>query len=110
MPSSVVQQLHLTLSGPAGVLVDVTQNYGAAFLSSAVGMALSGVCLAMVGPAKAGMCQRQRPNREEDKCTEEEDKMSQDSGQPDFLDVAPEDSSLRQTVDQNSTTSETLTF
>ncbi|KAJ4932352.1 hypothetical protein JOQ06_010775 [Pogonophryne albipinna] len=91
------------LAGPplGGVLVDVTQNYGAAFLSSAVGMALSGVCLAMVGPAKAGMCQRQRPNREEDKCTEEEDKMSQDSGQPDFLDVAPEDSSLRQTVDQN---------
>ncbi|KAK5913310.1 hypothetical protein CgunFtcFv8_007854 [Champsocephalus gunnari] len=100
------------LAGPplGGVLVDVTQNYGAAFLSSAVGMALSGVCLAMVGPAKAGMCQRRRPNREEDKCTEEEDKMSQDSGQPDFLDVAPEDSSLRQTVDQNSTTSETLTF
>ncbi|XP_010781595.1 monocarboxylate transporter 7-like [Notothenia coriiceps] len=91
------------LAGPplGGVLVDVTQNYGAAFLSSAVGMALSGVCLAMVGPAKAGMCQRQRPNREEDKCTQEEDKMSQDSGQPDFLDVDPEDSSLRQTVDQN---------
>ncbi|KAK5855618.1 hypothetical protein PBY51_007281 [Eleginops maclovinus] len=92
------------LAGPplGGVLVDVTQNYGAAFFSCAVGMALSAVCLAMVGPAKS-MYQRQSTNVEEDKGNEEEDKMSQDSGQPDFLDVdlAPQDSPLRQAVDQN---------
>uniref|UniRef100_A0A3B4UZT9 Solute carrier family 16 member 6 n=1 Tax=Seriola dumerili TaxID=41447 RepID=A0A3B4UZT9_SERDU len=51
------------LAGPplGGVLVDVTKNYGAAFYSCAVGMGLSAICLALVGPAKSGItwCQRQ---------------------------------------------------
>lgn len=36
--------------------MDVTQNYGAAFYSCAVGMGLGAVCLAMVGPSKSGTC------------------------------------------------------
>lgn len=76
--------------------MDITQNYGAAFYSCAAGMGLSAICLAMVGPAKSGMCQRR--NRNEEKRTEEEKKMSQDSDQSDFLevDIAPEDSPARQ--------------
>ncbi|XP_041813730.1 solute carrier family 16 member 6b isoform X1 [Chelmon rostratus] len=87
------------LAGPplGGVLVDITKNYGAAFYSCAVGIGLGAVCLALVGPAKSGMCQRQS------KTTEEEEKMSQDSDQPDFLevDLALEDSPVRQAVGQD---------
>uniref|UniRef100_UPI0037E71DC3 solute carrier family 16 member 6b n=1 Tax=Semicossyphus pulcher TaxID=241346 RepID=UPI0037E71DC3 len=83
------------LAGPplGGVLVDVTQDYGAAFYSCAVGMGLSAICLALVGPAKSGFCQRQSRNKEVGRSKEEEEKISQDSGQPDFLevDLAPED-------------------
>lgn len=45
------------LAGPplGGWLVDVTQNYGSAFYSCAVGMGLGAACLALVGPAKSGM-------------------------------------------------------
>lgn len=76
--------------------MDVTQNYGAAFYSCAVGMGLSAICLAMVGPAKSGMCQRRNIKREE------EEKMSQDNDQPEFLEVdfSPENSPVRQAVDQ----------
>ncbi|XP_029294508.1 LOW QUALITY PROTEIN: solute carrier family 16 member 6b [Cottoperca gobio] len=91
------------LAGPplGGVLVDVTHNYGAAFYSCAVGMGLSAICLALVGPAKSGMCQRNSRNKEEGRSAEEEDKMSQDSGQLDCLDVDL-DSSLRQDQDNAS--------
>lgn len=85
-----------SLSFLPGVLVDVTQNYGAAFYSCAVGMGISAICLAMVGPAKSGMCRRRSGKREEEK-------MSQDSEQPDFLEVdfVPESSPVRQAVDQD---------
>ncbi|XP_053193674.1 solute carrier family 16 member 6b isoform X2 [Scomber japonicus] len=91
------------LAGPplGGVLVDATGNYGAAFYSCAAGMGLSAICLAMVGPAKSGMCQRQ--SREEEKGERaEEENMCQDVEQTDFLDVdlAPEQSPVRQAVDQ----------
>ena len=36
-----------------GWLVDITDNYGSAFYSCAVGMGLGAVCLALVGPAKS---------------------------------------------------------
>uniref|UniRef100_G3NL07 Monocarboxylate transporter 7 n=1 Tax=Gasterosteus aculeatus aculeatus TaxID=481459 RepID=G3NL07_GASAC len=77
------------LAGPplGGVLVDVTKNYGAAFYSCAAGMGLSAICLALVGPTKSGMCQRPSRHEEEGRSTEEEEKMSQDSGQSDFLEV-----------------------
>lgn len=77
--------------------MDVTQNYGAAFYSCAVGMGLSAICLAMVGPVKSGMCQRRNRKREE------EEKMSQDNAQPEFLEVdfSPENSPVRQAVDQD---------
>ncbi|XP_018553341.1 solute carrier family 16 member 6b isoform X2 [Lates calcarifer] len=94
------------LAGPplGGVLVDVTQNYGAAFYSCAVGMGLSAICLGLVGPAKSGMCQRQCRKKEEGKNLEEEQKISQESDQTDFLevDLAPEDSPVRRAVDQDS--------
>uniref|UniRef100_A0A8C9ZZ63 Monocarboxylate transporter 7 n=1 Tax=Sander lucioperca TaxID=283035 RepID=A0A8C9ZZ63_SANLU len=65
------------LAGPplGGVLVDVTKNYGAAFYSCAAGMGLSAVCLALVGPAKSGMCQRQSRNKETGRSEEEEEKI-----------------------------------
>ncbi|XP_078140736.1 solute carrier family 16 member 6b [Centroberyx gerrardi] len=77
------------LAGPplGGLLVDVTQNYGAAFYSCAAGMGLGAVCLALVGPAKSGTCRGEQRNREEGKSGEEEEKISQDSGQPEFLEV-----------------------
>ena len=80
------------------MLVDLTQNYGAAFYSCAVGMGLSAVCLALVGPAKSGMCQT--PSGD----TEEEESGSQNSEQQDFLevDVALEESPVRRAVDQDS--------
>lgn len=85
------------------MLVDVTLNYGAAFYSCAVGMGLSAICLALVNPAKSGMCQRRSKNKEKGRSTDEKEKMSQDSDQSDFLDVdlAPEDSLVRQAVDQD---------
>ncbi|KAF6728433.1 Monocarboxylate transporter 7 [Oryzias melastigma] len=51
------------LAGPplGGVLVDVTNNYGAAFYSCAIGMGLSALFLGLVRPAKNGMlCRRGR--------------------------------------------------
>nr|XP_046271600.1 solute carrier family 16 member 6b isoform X2 [Scatophagus argus]XP_046271601.1 solute carrier family 16 member 6b isoform X2 [Scatophagus argus] len=92
------------LAGPplGGVLVDVTQNYGAAFYSCAVGMGISAICLALVGPAKSGMCQRHSKNKEKGGSPEEEENMSQDNDQLDFLEVdfAPETSPVKQAVDQ----------
>ncbi|XP_029997433.1 solute carrier family 16 member 6b [Sphaeramia orbicularis] len=92
------------LAGPplGGVLVDMTDNYGAAFYSCAVGMGLSSICLALVSPAKSGLCCR---TQETVKSNDETNKMSQDCEQPDFLDVdlAPEESPVRKTVGQNST-------
>lgn len=80
------------------MLVDFTENYGAAFYSCAAGMGVSAICLAMVGPAKSGMCQRQNRERKD------EEKVSQaDNDQPEFLEVdfAPENSPARQGVDQD---------
>ncbi|XP_051273151.1 monocarboxylate transporter 7-like [Dicentrarchus labrax] len=57
------------LAGPplGGVLVDVTRNYGSAFYSCAVGMALSAVFLGLVKPAKRGLlCRKRDSKRAED--------------------------------------------
>ncbi|XP_068192784.1 solute carrier family 16 member 6b isoform X1 [Antennarius striatus] len=92
------------LAGPplGGLLVDVTQNYGSAFYSCAAGMGCSAICLALVSPVKSGMCQRQSRSKETDKSTEEEEQMYQDD-QTDFLevDIALEESPMRQAVSQN---------
>uniref|UniRef100_A0A3Q1GF46 Monocarboxylate transporter 7 n=1 Tax=Acanthochromis polyacanthus TaxID=80966 RepID=A0A3Q1GF46_9TELE len=91
------------LAGPplGGVLVDLTQNYGSAFYSCAVGMGLSAICLALVGPAKSGLCQR--PGRSNG--TEEQERRSQDGDQPDFLevDLVLEGSPAQQTQDKDQT-------
>lgn len=51
----------------SGVLVDVTQNYGSAFYSCAVGMALSAVFLGLVRPAKRGLlCRKRNSKHQED--------------------------------------------
>lgn len=78
-----------------GVLVDVTHNYGAAFYSCAAGMGVSAICLAMVGLARSGPCQRHSSK------SEEEEKTSQDDEQVEFLEVdfAQENSPARQVVD-----------
>lgn len=75
--------------------MDVTHNYGAAFYSCAAGMGVGAICLAMVGPAKSGTCQRQSKEREE------EEKMSGDNEQLDFLEVdfTQGNSPARQIVD-----------
>ncbi|KAL7372647.1 hypothetical protein ABVT39_020087 [Epinephelus coioides] len=57
------------LAGPplGGVLVDVTQNYGSAFYSCAVGMGLSALFLGLVKPAKRGLlCRRKNSKRPEE--------------------------------------------
>ncbi|XP_038843351.1 monocarboxylate transporter 7-like isoform X1 [Salvelinus namaycush] len=104
MPSSVgvymCIQSFAGLAGPplAGLLVDKTQNYGSAFYSCAVGMGLGAIFLAMVGPAKSGLCHRGKTRKqeeeegeeeegEEERGEEEEEKVSQDSGSTDYLDV-----------------------
>lgn len=46
-----------------GVLVDVTQNYGSAFYSCAVGMGLSALFLGLVKPAKKGLLCRRRNSK-----------------------------------------------
>ncbi|XP_074477200.1 monocarboxylate transporter 7-like [Sebastes fasciatus] len=53
------------LAGPplGGVLVDMTQNYGSAFYSCAVGMGLSAVFLGLVKPAKKGLLCRRRNSK-----------------------------------------------
>ncbi|XP_024147073.1 solute carrier family 16 member 6b isoform X2 [Oryzias melastigma] len=75
------------LAGPplGGVLVDVTENYGAAFYSCAAGMGLSAVCLALVGVAKSGMWQRR--SRQEQTDVEQEEKLSGCSDDSDFLEL-----------------------
>ncbi|XP_057673539.1 monocarboxylate transporter 7-like [Corythoichthys intestinalis] len=86
------------LAGPplGGVLVDITENYGAAFYSCAVGMGLGAICLALLGPIKSGMCQKQK-----DDFVEKEVKTSQDNDQPDFLevDMAVEDTPIKKPMD-----------
>lgn len=82
------------------MLVDITDNYGAAFYSCAAGTGLSAICLALVGPAKSKACQRVSRVQE----NAEEVKISQNSDQSDFLevDLAPEDSPVGQGEDQDS--------
>ncbi|XP_062264541.1 solute carrier family 16 member 6b [Platichthys flesus] len=109
MPSSigvyVFIQSFAGLAGPplGGWLVDVTQNYGAAFYSCAVGMGLSAICLALVGPAKSGMCRSKSKNKSKSTWEEEEEeeRMSHDNNQVEFLemDLASEDSLVRKSLD-----------
>ncbi|XP_035255200.1 solute carrier family 16 member 6b isoform X1 [Anguilla anguilla] len=56
------------LGGPplGGILVDVTQNYGSAFYSCAVGMGIGAVFLGLVRPAKQWQCCTRRVRRQED--------------------------------------------
>lgn len=55
-------EFYLLLYRPlsAGVLVDMTQNYGSAFYSCAAGMAVSAFFLGLVKPAKKGLLCRKR--------------------------------------------------
>lgn len=86
------------------MLVDVTQNYGAAFYSCAAGIGVSAVCLAMVGVAKPIMCQRCIRNQDKNKNADKEEKMSHNSDQLDFLEVdLAEDITVPQAEAQNNT-------
>ncbi|XP_051905633.1 solute carrier family 16 member 6b [Hippocampus zosterae] len=90
------------LAGPplGGVLVDITNNYGAAFYSCAVGMGLSAVCLALVGPVKSGMCRKRKGE-----FAEEGEKTFQDNDLPDFLevDMTVEDSPVKKSMSGDNT-------
>uniref|UniRef100_A0A8C0YST6 Monocarboxylate transporter 7 n=1 Tax=Cyprinus carpio carpio TaxID=630221 RepID=A0A8C0YST6_CYPCA len=61
------------LAGPplGGVLVDVTQNYRAAFYSCAAGMGLGAVFLGFVHPAKTGHLCSRRDNRQNNPIVEQ---------------------------------------
>lgn len=50
-----------------GLLVDMTHNYGSAFYSCTVGMAIGALFLGLVRPAKRGLlCRRRKPKQNED--------------------------------------------
>lgn len=87
------------LAGPplGGLLVDLTDNYGAAFYSCAAGMGLSAVFLALVGPAKSGICPRHRPEPDHGETARADD------DQTEFLEVdfSPEDSPVKPKPHQN---------
>ncbi|KAM9780123.1 solute carrier family 16 member 6b [Neosynchiropus ocellatus] len=86
------------LAGPplGGLLVDLTDNYGAAFYSCAAGMGLSAVFLALVGPAKSGWCARPQQNPGETD-------RAEDGDQAEFLEVdfSPEDSPVKPKLHQD---------
>lgn len=96
------------LAGPplGGWLVDITQNYGSAFYSCAAGMGLGALCLAMVAPAKSGLCHGRRRRRRGggDGVGEQEGETgaAQDNEQSDFLEVdfVPESSPAKQQQQQ----------
>lgn len=74
-----------------GMLVDMTHNYGSAFYSCTIGMAIGALFLALVRPAKRRLlCRRRKPKHHEDthekKVDPEEaealDKLKQSTGGP----------------------------
>ncbi|XP_070782740.1 monocarboxylate transporter 7-like [Enoplosus armatus] len=85
------------LAGPplGGVLVDMTQNYGSAFYSCAVGMAVSAVFLGLVKPAKRGLlCRKRNSKRHKDVHERKGDSEEQSAGHnPDKRTDIPEDCS-----------------
>ncbi|XP_067433288.1 monocarboxylate transporter 7-like [Thunnus thynnus] len=93
------------LAGPplGGVLVDVTHNYGSAFYSCAIGMALSAVFLGLVKPAKKGLLCRKRNS----KCNEDRLEVKGDSEEKSGGDKlnnrtdSPEDCSGDDNLDHN---------
>ncbi|KAI1896651.1 hypothetical protein AGOR_G00096960 [Albula goreensis] len=79
------------LAGPplGGFLVDVTQNYGSAFYSCAVGVGLGTLFLGLVRPAKMGRCcKRKRGQQQDSPELKSGEKTPQDKEAPeDFLEV-----------------------
>ncbi len=66
------------------MLVDLTQNYGAAFYSCAAGMAVSAVFLGLVKPAKKGLiCKRRNSKHPEDTHERRGDSEEQSADTPD---------------------------
>lgn len=82
------------LAGPplGGVLVDITDNYGAAFYSCAAGMALGAIFLAMVRPAKMGKLCWKKTTQESQRSPVERDTSVKESSPEDFVeeDVCPD--------------------
>ncbi|XP_069511164.1 monocarboxylate transporter 7 [Ambystoma mexicanum] len=89
------------LAGPplGGVLVDRTQNYGSAFYSCAVGMALAAIFLALVRPCKNGLCKR-KPKQSSEKAASNEREVFQEVPD-DFLemDFGKSEGSVKSTSD-----------
>ncbi|KAG5262602.1 hypothetical protein AALO_G00276840 [Alosa alosa] len=81
------------LAGPplGGVLVDITDNYGAAFYSCAGGMALGAIFLGMVRPAKMGKLCWKKTTQESQKSPAERGTSVKDSSPEDFVeeDICP---------------------
>ncbi|KAG5854282.1 monocarboxylate transporter 7-like [Anguilla anguilla] len=77
------------LAGPplGGYLVDITKDYGSAFYSCAVGMALGTLFLGLVRPAKTGICCKKKNGQQQ----EQESPSAQDENNSSLLSEAPED-------------------
>ncbi|MGH0136077.1 UNVERIFIED_CONTAM: hypothetical protein FKN15_019035, partial [Acipenser sinensis] len=73
MPSAVGVYIFIQsfagLAGPplGGFLVDLTEDYGAAFYSCAAGMGVGALFLALVRPAKTGLCNRRKKQQQSSK-------------------------------------------
>ncbi|MBN3277961.1 MOT7 protein, partial [Polyodon spathula] len=73
MPSAVGVYIFIQsfagLAGPplGGFLVDLTVDYGAAFYSCAAGMGVGAIFLALVRPAKTGLCNRRKKQQQSSK-------------------------------------------
>lgn len=61
----------ISLSNILGLLVDVTQNYKAAFYSCAAGMGLGAIFLGFVRPSKTGQLCSRRKNRQNNPIVEQ---------------------------------------
>lgn len=83
------------------MLVDVTQDYGAAFYSCAAGLGVSAVCLLLLVLGKSTLCQTCIRVQDEGKKADNEENVFQDSDQLDFLEMdLTEDSVVPQAEDQ----------
>lgn len=93
------------LGGPplGGVLVDVTHNYGSAFYSCAVGMAISAVFLGLVKPAKSGLICRRRNSKHHENIHERKGDSEEQSAvhKPEERTDSPEDCSYTHNTHDN---------
>lgn len=76
--------------------MDMTHNYGSAFYSCTVGMAIGALFLGLVRPAKRGLlCWRRKPKKHE------KERTSEESGTEHKLEQSPDSLQACSTVDNS---------